>query len=476
MRRPPLPALLAASLLAAAALAEDPTLKRERFDRDPGWEAFNNRMEVKERRTVVQDFGFSAATNFAGAKAGEVGGKIARAGKLASYAARVPARTLNDRLSASGTFVFTATSPGGGLFVGWFNDRQPETARPTHSLGMNFDTEGSGARLAIRMINAENQSCGHFVTHFIPGKFRPTPLHTGQRYRWTLDYDPDGAGGNGQFTYVLTGHDPAKDPIDGRIVVDLPSGFKQTGATFTRFGIVNNRKAGGSASLFLDDLAVNGQSWDFSADPQWEGVANRASYVEDDPAGVQNFGYSATAFAGGGRGEIGGVFWRSEYASYADRVGPFGLDRPLVARGRVAFTAADPDSDAYFGWFSSGAKDEDRKTFRNFVGVAVGGPTRVGHYFAPELWTAKGEKAHVEKGPVLRPDGKVHDWTLAFDPQANGGLGVVTVTLDRETVTLNLRDKTRAQGAVLDRFGMFSSRVGGSKVKLWLDGLEYTAR
>lgn len=42
-------------------------LKTETFNRDPGWEAFNNRMkpDPKDLRTVVQDFGYSQ-TNFAG--------------------------------------------------------------------------------------------------------------------------------------------------------------------------------------------------------------------------------------------------------------------------------------------------------------------------------------------------------------------------------------------------------------------------
>jgi hypothetical protein len=77
---------------------------------------------------------------------------------------------------------------------------------------------------------------------------------------------------------------------------------------------------------------------------------------------------------------------------------------------------------------------------------------------------------------VLRPDGKPHEWTLSYDPAANDGRGAVTVTLDKETVTLNLRDKVRAQGAQLDRFGMFASHNGGSKVKIWFDDLTYTAQ
>ena len=142
----------------------------------------------------------------------------------------------------------------------------------------------------------------------------------------------------------------------------------------------------------------------------------------------------------------------------------------------MAFTGADPDSGVYLGWFSSASKDDGPKEFRNFVGVQVEGPTRIGHYFMPRLATAKGTKAAVEKGPILRPDSQPHTWSLAYDPAANEGRGAITVTLDAETVTLNLRDKVRGEGAQLDRFGMLSSHVGGSKVKIYLDDLEYTAR
>ena len=136
---------------------------------------------------------------------------------------------------------------------------------------MNFDGERRGERLAVRMINANNESCGHFVTQFIPGKFRPTPLQLGRRYEWTLNYDPDANNGGGQFTYTLSGFDRDKDPIDSPISVDLPPGFKKAGATFNRFGIVNTRKAGGSLAFYMNDLAVNEQKWDFSTDPQWDG-------------------------------------------------------------------------------------------------------------------------------------------------------------------------------------------------------------
>jgi hypothetical protein len=455
--------------------AADPTIKHENFDHDPGWEEVNNHVVLEHPRTAVQDFGFSATTRFAGGQPGEIGGKITRTSQLASYAAKIPTRTLNDAFSASGAFTFTETGPAAGVFIGFFDDQQTETARPTNSLGMNFDTEHTGARLAVRMINANNESCGHFVTHFIPGKFRPTPLRKGVRYEWTLKYDPAGNNGGGEFTYTLSGYDREKDPIDSPITVDLPPGFKKTGATFTRFGMVNMRKAGGSLAVYMDDLAVDNQKWDFSSDPQWEGEGNRVTFTETEAPGAQDFGYARTNLAGGSNGEMGGTVWRSTFASYADRIGPLTLGKPLVASGKVVFTGADPDSDACIGWFRSGPQ-ESEKSRRDFIGVSIGGPTRVGHYFRPMLTTAAGVRALPDKGPVLHPDGKPHTWSVAYDPAANSGHGTVTVTLDKETVTLNLTDRVHTDGVQFDRFGLFAPGVGGSKVKIFFDDLDYTAR
>lgn len=457
-----------------ATRAADPTLKHENFDRDPGWEEVGNRVTPEHPRTVVQDFGFSATTRFAGGQPGEIGGKVTRTSRLAYYGARIPTHTLNDPFSASGAFTFTETGGGAGVFIGFFGDQPSETARPINSLGMDFDSEHSGARLAIRMINANNESCGHFVTHFIPGKFRPTPLRKGVRYEWTLKYDPAANNGGGQFTYTLSGQD-SKDPIDSPITVDLPPGFKKTGATFTRFGIVNMRKAGGTLAVYLDDLAVDDLKWDFATDPQWEGEGNRVTFTETEAPGAQDFGYTRTNLAGGGNGEMGGTVWRSTFASYADRVGPLGLDRPLFASGKVVFTGADPDSDAFMGWFRSGASKGEGSQ-RDFLGVAIGGPTRVGHYFRPMLTTGTGVRAMAEKGPVLHPDGKPHTWSVAYDPAANGGHGTVIVKLDEESMTLNLTEKVHTGGVQFDRFGLFAPGVGGSKVKIFFDDLDYTAK
>ncbi|MBI3875018.1 MAG: hypothetical protein HY300_03455 [Verrucomicrobia bacterium] len=199
-------------------------IKTEHFDRDPDWEGHNNRLVPKNVTPITQNFGYSPDTHFAGKAAGEIGGVIVRATEPAFYADRIASRTLKDKFSASGTFAFTKSGGNSGIFFGWFNAKQPGGSRPVRSLGMDFDGEGRGVRLAVRMITGSNKSCGTFVTPFIPGKFRPTPIRNdGTRYAWTLAYDPDAAGGRGQFTFTLRSDTHPVEPISA----DLPAASQQ---------------------------------------------------------------------------------------------------------------------------------------------------------------------------------------------------------------------------------------------------------
>ena len=83
-------------------------------------------------------------------------------------------------------------------------------------------------------------------------------------------------------------------------------------------------------------------------------------------------------------------------------------------------------------------------------------------------------KGKVDRGPVLLP-GKVFDWSLVCDPTANDGQGEMRVTLGTESVTFALKPGQQAEGASLDRFGLFTSTAGGQMVKIYLDDLQYTA-
>jgi len=475
-------------------------LKSESFDKDPGWEGHNNRLLPTIIPTITQDFGYSSDTSFAAKEKGEIGGKVVRCATPTYYAARIAGKTLNDRLTASGTFALKGAAGSSGVFFGWFNSNQPTgTGRPVQSLGMDFDGEPSGARLAVRMINRTNKSCGTFITPFVPGKFRPTPIRLdGTRYTWTLNYHPEANRGNGQFQFTIHSHGTQPEPLDaGRLPaglpeahrkealsrfpntttfsVDLPAGFKKDGAVFDRFGLMNMMKPGNAMTVYFGELQHDGMSEDLTKDPGWVGSRNRAT-IESVPVGSHDFGFSLqTSFAGGEPGEVGGDLWRSgRYGYYADRVGPLTLNDRLEASGRVVLKVGAPDSDMYLGWFSSADKEKPPAASGNFLGVHVGGPTRIGHYFQPALATAKGARAQADKGPVLTP-GKVYQWSLVYDPTASGGQGEIRVTLGEQTVTLVLKRGLKAQGARFDRFGLFNSTAGGQLVRIFFDDLKYTA-
>src|SRR5688572_17741477 len=111
------PLAAAVVLLAPFAFAE---LKTEHFDADPGWEGRHNRIIHKEYPTITQNFGYNASTNFAGKAAGELGGEVTRASEPAFYGDKIGPKTLDDKLSAAGTFAITKTTGGGGVFFGFF--------------------------------------------------------------------------------------------------------------------------------------------------------------------------------------------------------------------------------------------------------------------------------------------------------------------------------------------------------------------
>lgn len=481
---------LLACVSAAVTRAE---LRTQAFDADPNWEGVNNRIIPAKYPTVTQDFGF-ANSEHAGKGRGEMGGLVTRASAPAFYAVNVGRKTLDDRLSASGTFALMQSTGGSGMFFGFFKGDQPgATGRPVGSLGMDMDCEGGGARLAVRLITARNQSCGTFVTPFVPGEFRPTPIRNdGTRYTWTLDYDPHGASDRGQFTFTLHGDLPKPGDLErpgmpeefrqearGRFpdtttfTVDLPAGYKQQGTAFDHFGLMNGTKPGGHLTIYFDDLRYLDRVEDFSHAPNWDGSHNRATYQTTDVAGAQNFGYSGdTHFAGGEKqGETGGTFWRGGQSSYADRVGSLSSEDVLEASGKVAFMAGSPDSGILIGWFSGETPAKGGKSLRNFIGVRIEGPTRIGHYFGPFYANSDGAVSSLKgEAPVLHPDGTPHDWSVRYDPKE----GTIKVTLDKESATLQVRSERRGK-ATFDRFGVFTPGVGGSQVKVYIDDLKYTA-
>lgn len=475
--------------------ASPTTSKTERFDKDPGWEAHNNHIAPEIVKPMQQNFDYSPNTNFAGTTKGEIGGTIWRAPNRASYSAKIATKTLNDPLSASGTFALSASGGSSGAFFGWFDSDMPGDGRQGN-LGIHFAGQGEGARLTLRLVTLKNQSCGTKVTEWTiikkGEKIRPPSIkNDGTRYTWKLDYDPEANGGQGQMHFTMTSGREKKDEFEGKLfTVPLPKGYKDQGTKFDRFGLMNTMKPGNSMVLHFADIKHDGKTEDFSKDPGWIGVGNHVGAPNREWGGSHDFGFSTnTNHAGGTSGELGGLMWRSGlYAYYGDRVGPLSLDDRLEASGRVVLNVGPPDSGIYFGWFNGTEKEFSPTQAGNFVGIKVGGPTKVGHYFLPAYATKKttpiervGVRQHAETvsidkgtGPVFVPQ-KVYAWKVVYDPAGNRGKGTIEAALGNESTTLILNDGDKQKGAVLDRFGLFTTHRGGSFVRIYFDDLTYTA-
>ena len=477
-----LTALLLAGLSAARgappqAVPHEPAARKaESFDRDPGWEGHNHRL-VKAAPTVTQDFGYSP-TSFAAQAKGEVGGQVWRAVTPAWYADRIPPKTLDDQLSASGTFALTGPGASGVCF-GWSNSRQSEgTARPVAALGLQIGTSRAGARLHVRLHTAENHSCGMPVEPPGQRKVRDAFRNDGTRYTWKLDYDPQANGGNGRITFTVRSNLAKPEPFEREaFVLDVPPGYRKQGTVFDRFGLMNVTKPGGQTTVYFGDLQYDGRTPDLTRDPGWEAVSNRAASSKG-ASGAHDFGFSNTRHAGGQPGEVGGTLWRTgkTWGYYADRVGPLSLDGRLEASGKVILEVGAPDSGMYLGWFLARPQERAPDLAGNFLGVKVAGPSRVGHYFRPAYTTAQGAPRAAGQGPVLVP-GRVYDWALVYDPAANGGLGSIRATLGGESCTFDLKQGDRAEGTRFDRFGLFSVNNDGghAQLRIYFDDLKYTA-
>lgn len=380
------------------------------------------------------------------------------------------------------------------VIFGWFSAKQQSGGgRPSSTLGLNLGFKPSGGNFAVRLVNSTNRSCGVMATPSKKeaGKAESHAIRTdGTRYRWTLTYDPqEGTNHAGQFQCSVKSNRDQHEDFEGRVFsVDLPPGFKEEGATFDHFGMMNGTKPGGGhVEIYFDDLQYDGKMEDLSKVPLWEASNNRRTYEEAMLAGANDYGFrEKTSFAGGSPGEIGGIMWCNarNFGYYADRVGPLTLDDRLEARGTVMLKVGAPDSGMALGWFNSEVKNSPPSTVKdvspgpditgNFLGVHVEGPTRVGHQFSPAYTTGKGTRIMPCNGPRLAL-GRVYHWSLIYDPQADAGNGSITVKLGEESVTLKLKRGHKAEGASFDRFGLFTKGPGGQMVDIYLDDLTYTA-
>jgi uncharacterized protein len=451
--------------------------KTERFDRDPNWDAQNNRVKVETPNAVVQDFGYSKTNHAGGNLPGEIGGRVQRASRSAFYGMRLDQpKTLDGKLRCSGSFAVTQSSGTSCLYFGWFNSKTPES-RPYNWLGFCLAGERTGCAVNVGYRTAGGYAGGPGrVTGYGPGwyaKPKVRDIHLipadGMRYTFELTYDPGGADGAGEITFTLGGTVPF---TGGPFRYKLPPEHRKSGATFDSFGIINALSSGNALTAYFDDLVIDGRAESFDADPNWVAQGNRARFDDYALEGAHQFGFSDSAFAGGSCGELGGLLYssRSVPGYYADKIGRLTLDDRLTASGKIALERYGSDGGMYLGWFDSRKRGHPPA---NILGVLIDGTTSTGPRFRG--FAASGDpKASMrarDTAPVIPPDGKPHTWKIDYDPAS----ARLAVWLDDRPDSFVLSPEMRKAGATFDRFGLFVHEGGGRASRIYVDDLEYTS-
>lgn len=261
-------------------------------------------------------------------------------------------------------------------------------------------------------------------------------------------------------------------------------GHQDTPSDIDLFGIYNMQIYHGNMEFYVSNLVVNGKKIDLSKDPHWKGLNNQETFVQNDFHARQNFGYSQTNWAGNEPGEIGGRFWGTEvidplHSFYADDIGELSLENPIAFSGWINFPEGAVDGRMLLGYFNREARLADIEGEykgnppHQFMGIEVMDQTRVGYNFTA-VCSPQQDIAFEERGPVYIPDRIKRSFSFKYDPNA-GEAGQITVTLGRDTFSVNLTAEQRKKGARFDRFGLLNPRKGGKYVDVYVDDLTYVA-
>jgi hypothetical protein len=468
------------SILAQSTHGQPLLLKTSTFDTNPAWDGRNNRATDPSPRQITQNFGFSSSSTDAGGSAGEIGGLITPAGEPAFYGKVITPASFNDPLSTSG--ILNVPQGGGHTLIGFFNTNTVNEWRTANSLAMRIYGRSSYFLAYLDYGTGLWRAGGGSF-----GGEAQIPSGTND-YPFSLNYDPNGAGGLGTVTATLGGY---------TTVMTLDAGHKADGAVFNRFGILNVMKsADDPGQIWLDNMTINGELHPFDSNPGWDQRNNRTNYTSTNVRPRFDFGYSpGSNFAGGQNGgEIGGHTFRgdsrvefngSRMAYYGDRLNEtLSLNQALHAEGKVGFYRGVSDSTTLIGFFHSTGSmrsnnSQNSATPENFVGAAIEGPSSEGFYLYPTYGLdQEGVRADGGRGtptpPYIYPNGVSRDWTLDYDPEGNGGTGSIVVRLDGQAVTLNLDPGHKQIGAHFNRFGMITTHIDGSGQTVYFDDLIYT--
>ena len=135
---------------------------------------------------------------------------IAPAAEPAFYGKRIPTRTFRDRLTASGTLACGA-GPVHAL-IGFFNAATVNEWRTPNTVAIRVQGRGDRFFAYVEYATARWRAGGDEPRPFAPmrdprsGKLEPRGFAArGAVHRWSLDYDPEAAGGRGAIVATIDG-------------------------------------------------------------------------------------------------------------------------------------------------------------------------------------------------------------------------------------------------------------------------------
>jgi hypothetical protein len=266
------------------------------FNVDPHWEKFGITTSGDHAKQGVQDFGWRATNKAGGAAAGEIGGIVTRWFTRSVYWTKIPTKTLNDKLTVSGRFAVHQTREHSGVLFGFFHETS-RGRRPLNSLALfvggenkkGGDDKARRGQFSWAFANARNSAGVFKEVGAFDGRYQDTrtpPIRSdGKPHDFVIAYDPGVADSRGEITITMDG-------ATWKAV--LPPGFKSAGATLNRFGIMNAQYGGDALECYFDDIRVNGESFDFTQDPGWEGLENKVSFTKLEESPYHDLRWSKT--------------------------------------------------------------------------------------------------------------------------------------------------------------------------------------
>jgi hypothetical protein len=167
---------------------------------------------------------------------------------MACYGDRIGPLTLGKPLQASGRIAMRRGVSDSTTLFGFYNSKESmrsnESQRdglPESVLGVHIEGPSSEGFLFYPVLRTSGGG-----SQFGGPRGFPSIRPDGTTHDWSLDYDPNGADGNGRITVTLDGRSNTFDLSDGDV---------EQGTTFDRFGIVTSWIDGNSQDVYWDDVS-----------------------------------------------------------------------------------------------------------------------------------------------------------------------------------------------------------------------------